>query len=649
METTNKENKAKSTKKIRLIAIIVAAVIALSTVSFFVIRCAVNGKDKDPIVRGLHERTATETDIDLVKEGKTDYVIVLGENEKNEQVLFASSELIQNFSKATGIYLQTKKDSEINYSKDSKVLSIGETSLLQKAGVTFDKGELGSSGYVVKTVGSSVFMVGATGTGSINAVYGWLKEQFGYEYFAIGEVAIDTNVTNEKLLDVTLKEKPDFEYRLANYGEAVGDPINAYRARFNPFHSLWINFDGADYHTAFEIVPPSIYQEEHPTWYSEDDTQLCMSRDPDGLSDVVVERIKKELVANPDRNILTVTQEDVNTWCTCESCTASLNKYGTNSAVYILFMNKVATKVQNWLDETDPDRDVKIAMFAYHQTEEAPVKETKKGYEPMDESLRLHDSLALFYCPIFASYYYDFYSEENINVAQTLDKWSVLAKNIFAWIYGTNFQLYLAPYNNFNSMQNNYRFLYDRGTKYVFDQHQFNQDSGTDWYKLKGYLSSNLQWQIDQSQEDLLDRFFTNYYKGASEAMRKLFDAEQTWFAYLAEHKAYTGEIGYTKSTLFKEDYWPRGLIENWLDIIDEAYKAIEELQVTNPSLHETLHDRITYESLAFRFIQLEMYSVYYSDNELQRMKKSFRDDCNELGVSHYREQEGIASYIGQF
>ncbi|MBQ7373274.1 MAG: DUF4838 domain-containing protein [Clostridia bacterium] len=649
METTNKENKAKSTKKIRLIAIIVAAVIALSTVSFFVIRCAVGGREEETIVRGLHERTVSETDIDLVKDGATDYVIVIGENETNEQVMFATNELIQNFSRATGLYLQTKKDSEINYTENSKVLSLGETSLLQKAGVTYDKKEIGSSGYVVQTKGSSVFMVGATGAGTLYAVYGWLKEQFDYEYFAIGEIAIEKGLTNEKLLNVTLKEKPDFEYRLANYGEAIYDPQVAYRARFNPFHSLWISFDGTDYHTAFEIVPPTEYQADHPNWFSEDDTQLCMTRDPDGLSDVVAERIKEELIANPDRNILTVTQEDVNTWCTCETCTGLLNKYGTNSAGYILFMNKVATKVQNWLDETDPDREVLIAMFAYHQSEEAPVKETNKGYEPMDESLRLHDSLALFYCPIFASYYYDFYSEENVNVAVTLDKWSVLAKNIFAWIYGTNFQLYFAPYSNFNSMQNNYRFLYDRGTKYVFDQHQFNQICGTDWYKLKGYLSSNLQWKIDSNQEELTDKFFKNYYKDAAVQMRQLFDEEQTWFAYLAEHKAYTGEIGYTKSTLFKEDYWPRGLIENWLDLIEEAYKAIEPLKVSNPSLHKTLHDRITYESLAFRFIQIEMYSVYYSDFELQQMKASFRDDCNEFGITQYRELEDLAGYIGQF
>ena len=90
-------------------------------------------------------------------------------------------------------------------------------------------------------------------------------------------------------------------------------------------------------------------------------------------------------------------------------------------------------------------------------------------------------------------------------------------------------------------------------------------------------------------------------------------------------------------------------MIENWLRLIEDAYKAIEHLKISNPSLHKTLHDRITYESLAFRFIQIEMYSVFYSETELQKMKASFRNDCNEFGVTKYRELEEIAGYISNF
>jgi hypothetical protein len=214
-------------------------------------------------------------------------------------------------------------------------------------------------------------------------------------------------------------------------------------------------------------------------------------------------------------------------------------------------------------------------------------------------------------------------------------------------MYGANFQLYLAPYNNFSSMQENYRFLYDRGAKYIFDQQQFNQVSGTDWYKLRAYLSSNLQWQIDQDQTKLIDNFFANYYKEASAVMKRLYDEENTWFAYLAKEKGYDGNVGYTKSTLLKEEMWPRGLIEGWLDLIDEAYKAIEPLKISNPSMYETLTQRIKMESISFRYLQLEMYSIFYSDGEVQEMKTSLKADCAELGVRQFRELESLAEYWG--
>ena len=643
----------KSSKKIRIFASIIAALLAFSTA------CGAKGVE-EPKARGLHERTVTETNVDLVKDGASDYVIVTPENETSVSVKFAAEELRQNFYEATSIELETKKDSEVTYSETAKLLSIGETTFLDAAGVTLDKKELGHDGYVVQTKGNSVFMVGGSGDGTLYAVYGWLKEQLGYEYFAIDEIAIDADITNEKLLDVTLKEKPDFDYRLTNFGEAWFDTTVANRTRFNTSSSLWINFDGVvdgvqssvAYHTSFNIVSPDLYMESHSNWFSPDGTQLCLSRDPENLAKVVVERITDALDKEPDKNILTFTQQDHNTWCTCDKCSESLNKYGTNSATYILFMNRIAEDVTAWVEEHYPGREVLLAMFAYQQSEEAPVVKKGGKYVPVDEKLRLHDNVALFYCPIFAEYYYDFNAEQNANVAETLDKWSVLAKNIFTWIYGANFQVYLAPFNNFNSMQNNYRFLYDRGAKYIFDQHQYNQTAGTDWYRLKGYLSSNLQWKIDSNQDELIDKFFDNYFKDASPVMRQLFDEENTWFAYLAEKYGYTGKVSYIESNLVTKEFWPKGLLERWLGLIDEAYKKIEPYQKSNPVLYEKLKDRITLESITFRFMQIHLYELLYSNVDSQMMIKTFKEDCIALGITHYREgigytdQGAIDSYL---
>ena len=640
----------------KIIATILASLLAFSTLASCGSKNNGNGGNvvfPSDQVRGTHERTVFETNIDLAKNNQTEYCIVIGQNETSDAVLFAVDELRQNFFKATGVNLTLKRDNEINYSASAKVLSIGETSLLAQAGVTFDKKELGDSGYVVQTKGNSVFMVGGAPKGSLFAVYGWLKEQFEYEYFAIGEVYIEKDLKEEKLLNVTLKEKPDFAYRMTNFGEAWFNKDVAYRARFDQSGGLWIPFDGAEYHTSFNIVPPDIYNNPdsdkyHPEWYANSGEQLCFTRDPDGLAEVVIERMKQALIEYPDRSILTFTQQDHNSWCDCESCVDAWEYYGTNSAVYIKFVNKVAKAVEDWLEVEFPGREVLIAMFAYQQTEDAPVQETKDGYAPIhnDKDLILNDNVALFYCPIYANYYYDFNSEKNSKEAATLNKWNALAKTLFVWMYGANFRIYLAPYNNYNSIQENYRYIYDRGAKYVFDQHQFNQNAGTDWYQLKGYLSSNLQWKIDSDQTELIDKFFKNYYKDASAAMRRLYDEENTWFAHLASDYGYTGAVSYTKATLLLEEYWPQGLLEGWLRIIDDAYAAIAPLKVSNPSLYDTLQKRIKAESIAFRYMQIEMYSIYYSATEVANMKESLIKDCKEIGVRQYSELVGFDEYF---
>ena len=634
---------------IGIVSVSVAAVIAgLSVGAYFLFRDKPE-EEQEEIVRGLHERTVTETNIDLVKGGTSDYVVVTAADEKDDAIAFAVEELLQNFYDATGIELPKKKDSAVTYSENAKILSIGQTSLLSQAGITADRKELGDDGYIVETKGSAVFMVGGSNNGTINAVYGWLQEQLGYAYYAIDEMVVDKNVVNEKLLDITLKERPDFDYRITNFGEAWFDSTVARRARYNQSSDLWIDFEGVvngvkssvPYHTSFNIVSPDLYMEEHPDWYAPDGKQLCLSRDPENLAKVVVERITQALDENPEKNILSFTQQDHNTWCDCYKCTESLEKYGTNSAVYILFMNRVAEQVTAWLEEHYPGREVLMAMFAYQQTEEAPVVKEGNKYVPVDESLRLHESVALFYCPIYAEYYYDFNAEQNVNVAETLNKWSVLADSIFTWIYGANFQVYLAPYNNFNSMQNNYRYLYDRGAKYIFDQHQYNQVAGTDWYRLKGYLSSNLQWKIDSDRNELINNFFTNYYKDAAPIMKQIFDEENTWFAYLAKEHGYSGKVSYIESNLVIEQFWPKGLLEGWLELIDQAYAKIEHYKKSDPVLYDKLRDRIMMESITFRFMQLHLYQLLYSAKDSQEMMRSFKEDCISLGITKYREGIG--------
>ena len=75
------------------------------------------------------------------------------------------------------------------------------------------------------------------------------------------------------------------------------------------------------------------------------------------------------------------------------------------------------------------------------------------------------------------------------------------------------------------------------GGKYMFDQGQFNQSVGTDWFRLKEYLTAKLQWNVNQDMDTLIDNFFTNYFKNASVSMKNFFDSQQLHHTWLAEEK----------------------------------------------------------------------------------------------------------------
>ena len=72
----------------------------------------------------------------------------------------------------------------------------------------------------------------------------------------------------------------------------------------------------------------------------------------------------------------------------------------------------------------------------------------------------------------------------------------------------------------------------------------------------------------------LIEEWFENYFKDAASEMKSLFDEERAWFAHLAEEDPPSvGSINTKK--LLNAQYWPKNLLEGWLDAIDEALSLI--------------------------------------------------------------------------
>jgi hypothetical protein len=396
-----------------------------------------------------------------------------------------------------------------------------------------------------------------------------------------------------------------------------------------------------------DYLPPAQWQASHPKWYSTDGKQLCFNARGDEeefklMFQAFMDSFIGVINANPGIENITITQEDVNVWCQCPACTEKFKKYKTDGADIVHFCNKVSVALEEYFTENNIDRKINICFFAYHKTTDAPVikNETTGEWEPIDSSVICRDNVYCFYAPIRADYLRDFYDPANLGYKETMDKWCVLAPQMYLWVYSTRFPDYFAPYNNLNQMQPNYILSKAHNVSYIFDQTQWNNAYSTDWGFLKQYLQVKLQWDVLADREQLVENFMNNFYKDAAEPMKKALKLYNTWFEYLKTEKRLPGPYS---NNIITTDYWPKGVVDTMLGYFDEAYEAIEPLKNINPSLYYKLYDRICIETFVYRKIDITLYFTYYSENELLALKKSFKEDVSRIGISKYNEGSDIS------
>lgn len=591
-----------------------------------------------------HEIKTFETDYDLVNNGNIDYAIVYPK-ETDSFLRLAVTELSYFFKDATGVVINSYTDDAENI--PSKIISLGNTSQLKSSGIETNLSELGDSGYRIETVGANVYLIGNR-IGTLNAAYEFLHHQFGFKLYAKDEIAIAQGVTSKKLVGMTIKDIPDIEYRAASTGEVMIDFEYMRRLRMNSFSDVWIDINGGEaWHNFFNYVSPATYYEDHPNWFSPDQKQLCLSQDPEGLREVVIAEMKKNILARPDVDNITFTQQDGAYWCECKKCTESKNKYnGSEAAVYIQFVKEVAKEIKVWNKEVCPERSIIISIFAYQRTSIPPVvSDGKGGYKLIDDTVKFEDNMAIFYAPISMNYYYDYSAEENKTAKDYFEKWKVITDKIYVWQYSTNFMDFLQPFNTFNSMQGIYKEQVKAGTLYIFDQHQHVQNVACDWSRLKMYLQSELQWDCKQNQEELVVDFMDNYFRDAAVPMKEMYDFYNQYFAYLAAEKNYVGDLVAT-TTVVNTDMWPYQTVKKFLSYTDTAFEKILPLKNVDPALYKKLHDRINLETISYRYLMFQLYPGYFTSEALKEFKDSLYSDCLTLGISMFSEGSDIGSYF---
>ena len=576
----------------------------------------------------------TFTDHVIASEGKTDYKIVIADDaEYNERL--ASEELTNFLKQATDATVPVVLDSEVSYSDSAKFFVLGNTDFSSYAKA--DTSSLDQQGYVLKTVGQNMFVLGADSYGVLYGVYDLLKVLIDFEVYRYDEITV-TEKSLLKLPDLNMSDAPDVAWREPTYG-SVWDVQAGTRMRFQ--RKIWMTQNANFVHNTFgEYLPPSTYMSAHPNWYSDNQSQLCYTahgneEDLLAMQEIVLSRMK-DLVTiyfskGDYRSLLSFTHEDTRAWCGCKSCGALKEQYGTDAGAVVRFINPVAEQLQAWLEETYPGHPVYITIFAYYATENAPVKEVDGTYVAIDETVIPEDNVMILYAPITADYYNSFNGKSNSGYKTTMDKWASISKNMGFWLYQANFQNYMLWFDTFNSIQENYQLLKDNGAIYFFDQGRHNAGSLTGFDDLKVYLNSKLMWNVDADINQLTQAFFDNYFKDASKPMMEYYQSYRSWSNYIMTN---LGAVGNIYATAEKR-HLPLNVLQGWLEKINEAYAAIEPLKKSNETLYEKLENRITQESMAIRYHLIELHSASFDTATLLQMKLSFKEDVKRLGFMY--------------
>ena len=611
-----------------------------------------------PIEGTVHDYKISETGRYIVKNGQTDYnILVPADEADNVYIAAASKDLVNFFFEATGLTLQIVTDAVSLEGK--KFLAIGDTLLASAESLGATADVLGNDGFRIKTVGDSVCMVGGNPQASMFAVYAFLENALGFEQFFTDFYALDENVTELPLMDYDVTDIPDFEYRIQNAGFIRYNDENRKRMRWTNETDLFIpatpGNENTVWHNSFVFLPPDEHRKDHDAWYSEpwrttaNSNQLCytahgIEAEYDEMCRIVAEKICQlySLPEFADRDWLSVSIEDNQNCCTCKTCKAAKAKYGADSAVIVQFLNDVAAKVEAWM-QTDAGKpyyreNFRIFFFAYHATNAAPVKydAATDTYRPIDDSVICNEHVVPYFAETNGDYTQNYHDTgtANTEIGQNMRGWRALSDEIYFWSYSTNYSHFLTPYNSFDSVQDILKFAKNNDCLYVMIQDQWvQQNAETGFGIFKNWLHAKLLWDVNADVRALTKEFFDGYFREASNTMLLLYNTWRAWARYQTEELGYKGYRSVYINALNK-DLWPHRMLTYWIGLTEQAQEKIALHRETDPTLYAELSSHIMIESLAFRYLLISLYADQYSAEDVKSMKESFASDILLSGMN---------------
>ncbi len=644
-------------KKIIKFATVAALILALAFSAF---GCTDGGNTNAPDGNNTEE----VKDMTLFENGKTDYTIVYPD-ERTEAEEYAASTLKEFFKEVSGASISLKQEKFVTYSDDAKIISVGGTRFIEKAGIN---AELEHDGFFIKTAGSNLFINGGSGRGTLYGVYEFLDAYLGVKFLTY-DYTYTPKLNEYKFGKIDDVQAPSFAYR--NFMVAGYNDDKAYMSRMrfvNEYHTVADRFGGnigwfsssdcPPAHNSLSYVSTS-YASREPEMFSfvgGKPVEICQTYGitesgeiDDGVElspiKLAIESLKKfVLAAKSDVTYFMFGQQDVQTPCRCARCMRDTEKYG-RGGINIRFVNLLAREVQKWANEELNGREVNVITFAYQYSEEPPVELGKNGeYRPIDQTVVAADNVSVRLATYFCNGYYSLEDSRQIAKYRTLlSNWSKVASKFMLWDYHIDYYNYFNYYPTMQTWKENLRLYKSIGAEYVLMQSA--QNEKVSWQaNMEAYVASKLMWNIERDIDELVNEFFTYYYGIAKDYALKYKTDADLYYRTLFEHfDDYTLVLGSDRSAV---KYYDISFLKGQEGLMNEAIDYVSASELADDE-KQTLIKRLKIMRAPVKFMIMHNYNGYYLDKQSEY--KAYVDgvlaELAELGFARYSEGSLLNEY----
>lgn len=377
-----------------------------------------------------------------------------------------------------------------------------------------DTAGFGKEEYIIRSDGKDMLIAGGAPRGTLYGVIGYLSDHLGCRWYTREVTKVPTR-TSIELSPVEDRQQPAFEYREPYYREAQ-NPEWAVHNRTNPSIAPIPDSLGGSYitypfvHTFYQLVPPEKYFRAHPEYFAEvggvrkgEEAQLCLTNP--GVVKVATATVFGWISEHPEANVFSVDQNDGYGYCECRNCKALDEAEGSHSGTLLHFVNQIADTVAKVYP------DIKLQTLAYAYTEVPP------------KTLRPAPNVTIRLC------HYNYCSAHALGTCpdhepfiERLEGWRDIADRITVWDYFTDFDRYLMPYPNFETVKYNPKFYADRNVIGLFAQgNNVPENGGGEFTELRAWVFSQLMWDPDRDGQRLIEEFIRNVYGDAGSYIRE--------------------------------------------------------------------------------------------------------------------------------